>query len=83
MTEPSNKRFRRMVRKICRKEARKQFKKFSHSVADLVGRPGGMSSSPHQPPPAQHPHPPQMDGINVDDLIQRIQAKMDINREFF
>lgn len=82
MTDTSNKRFRRMVRRICRKEARKQFKKFSHSVADLVGggggkacgQGGGCAMPPHPPPPREE--------ICVDDLIRRIQSKLDIGREF-
>jgi len=79
MTETSNKRFRRMVRRICRKEARKQFKKFSHSVADLVGGHGHGHGHGQcaMPPPA-----PPREEICVDDLIRRIQSKLDIGREF-
>ena len=78
MTDLYDKRFRRMVRRICRKEARKQFKKFSHSVVDLVGgggRPGHCAASAPPPPP---PH----EEICVDDLIRRIQSKLDIGRDF-
>lgn len=73
MMDTSSKRFRRMVRQICRKEARKQFKKFSHSVADLLG---GGGDPPRTPPP------PQREEICVDDLIRRIQSKLDVGREF-
>lgn len=71
----SDKRLQRMVRRICRKEARKQFKKFSRSVVDLLG----CAQHHHRPQPP--PPPPPKDDLCIDDLIRRIQSKIDVCRD--